>query len=41
MQYLDGPHCMDEICVAMHMSEKKVVDKLRTARFGEVIFFCK
>jgi hypothetical protein len=39
--YLDGNHCMDEICVAMRMSEKKVVERLRSGRFGEVVFFCK
>ena len=39
--YLDGKHCMDEICVAMRMSEKKVIERLRSGRFGEVVFFCK
>ena len=39
--FLDGRHCMDEICVAMYMSEKKVVERLRSGRFGEVAIFCK
>ena len=40
-KYLDGKHCMDEICVAMRMSEKKVAERLRSERFGEVVLFCK
>jgi hypothetical protein len=39
--YLDGNHCMDEICVALRTSEKKVLERLRSGRFGEVVFFCK
>ena len=40
-RYLDGNQCMDEICVTLRTSEKKVVDRLRSGRFGEVVFFCK
>lgn len=39
--YLDGSHCMDEICVALRLSEKKVVERLLSGRFGNVVFFCK
>ena len=43
--YLDGKHCFDAICVAMRMSETKVLDRLRSAEgrkvFGEVVVFCK
>jgi nitrogen permease regulator 2-like protein len=39
--YLDGKHCMDEICVEMRMSEKKVVERIRSGRFGEVVLFNK
>lgn len=40
--FLDGTHCMDEICVEMHLSEKKVVERLRSkAVFGEVVLFNK
>lgn len=39
--YLDGRHCMDEICVGMRTSEKKVIERLRSGRFGEVVFFCR
>ena len=40
--FLDGKHCLDEICVAMRMSERKLLDKLRSGRLGgEVVVFCK
>lgn len=39
--YLDGSHCMDEICVALKLSEKKAVEKLRSGRYGNVVFFTK
>lgn len=39
--YLDGNHCMDQICVEMHLSEKKIIERLRSGRFGEVILFNK
>lgn len=40
-RYLDGKHCMDEICVSMRMSEKKITKRVRSGRFGEVVLFCK
>ena len=40
-RYLNGNHCMDEMCVAMHLSEKKIVERLRSGRFGEVVLFNK
>lgn len=39
--YLDGSHCMDEICVALRLSEKKVIERLRSGRFGDVVLFSK
>lgn len=43
--FLDGKHCMDEICVAMRLSERKVLERLRSGRtrgvWGEVVVFCK
>ena len=39
--FLDGKHCMDEICVSMKMSEKQIVEQVRSGRFGEVVIFCK
>ena len=41
MGFLDGTHCMDEICVAMRLSERKVVEKIRAKGFGEVVLFNK
>ncbi|KAI5359362.1 putative nitrogen permease regulator 2 [Septoria linicola] len=40
-EYLDGNHCMDQICVEMKMSEKKVLERLRSGKLGEVILFNK
>ncbi|KAI7171806.1 hypothetical protein KC316_g5679 [Hortaea werneckii] len=39
--FLDGMHCLDEVCIAVCMSEKKVLERLRSGRFGEVIIFNK
>lgn len=39
--FLDGTHCLDEICVEMHLSERKVVERLRSKVFGEVVLFNK
>ncbi|EME46132.1 hypothetical protein DOTSEDRAFT_70211 [Dothistroma septosporum NZE10] len=39
--YLDGEHCMDQICVEMHMSERKVCERLRSKRMGDVVLFNK
>lgn len=35
--FLDRAHCLDGICVAMAMSEKKLVARLQSGRFGEVL----
>ena len=41
-KYLDGQHCLDEVCVAMGMSEKRIVERVRNKRvFGEVVLFNK
>ncbi len=37
-KYLDGRHCMDEICVALHLSEQQVLNQLRGS---DVLFFDK
>lgn len=39
--YLDGEHCLDEVCVAMRMSERKLVERIRSGPFGEVVLFNK
>ena len=40
-RFLDGKHCLDEICVAMRMSEKAVMGRSGSGRFGEVVVVCK
>jgi hypothetical protein len=37
--YLDGKHALDQICVDLRMSEKKVLERLRSGRLGEVILW--
>ncbi|EMC98710.1 hypothetical protein BAUCODRAFT_378571 [Baudoinia panamericana UAMH 10762] len=39
--YIDGTHCLDEVCMAMKMSQTKLVERLRGGNFGEVIFVNK
>ena len=39
--YLDGKCCMDQICVEMKMSEKKVLERIRSGKLGEVVLFNK
>ncbi|WPH05054.1 nitrogen permease regulator 2 like protein [Acrodontium crateriforme] len=37
--YLNGQHCLDEVCVNMHASERKIVERLQSGRIGEVLLF--
>ena len=39
--YLDGKHCLDEVCVEMGMHERRLVEKIKSGRFGEVVVFCR
>lgn len=39
--YLDGTHCLDQICVEMHMSEKKVMERLRSGKFRDTVIINK
>lgn len=39
--FLDGNHCLDEICVAMHLSEAQVMERLASGRVGEVMLVAK
>lgn len=38
-EYLDGQCCMDQICVEMRLGERKIIERLRSGRFGEVVLF--
>ena len=39
--YLDGRHCLDEICVEMGVNEKKLIERVRSGKFGDVLVFSK
>ncbi|KAK3672746.1 Nitrogen permease regulator 2 [Recurvomyces mirabilis] len=40
--WLDGTHCFDEICLAMKMTEKKLMERIRRSDLGgEVVLFNK
>jgi hypothetical protein len=41
LSFLDGRHCMDEICVSLHLSEKQVLERLRQRTAGEYVLFNK
>lgn len=41
VKYLDGKHCLDQVCVEMAMQEMKVLEKVRGGAFGEVVVFCR
>ena len=41
LRFLDGKHCLDEMCIALRLSEGKVLERLRSGRFGEVVVFSK
>jgi hypothetical protein len=41
VRYLDGRHCLDQICVEMGMHEKEVMGKVKSGKFGEVVVFCR
>lgn len=40
-KFLDGKHSMDEICVSMRTTEKKVLQRLKGGKFGEIVLICK
>jgi hypothetical protein len=41
VRFLDGNHCLDQICVEMGMHEKEVLGKVKSGKFGEVVVFCR
>jgi hypothetical protein len=32
---------LDEVCVEMGMQERRLVEKIKSGRFGEVVVFCR
>lgn len=41
VKYLDGKHCLDQVCLEMGMHEKQVLGKVKSGKFGEVVVFCR
>ncbi|TKA41518.1 hypothetical protein B0A54_06405 [Friedmanniomyces endolithicus] len=39
--FLDGRHCLDEMRLALRVSERELVERLGSGRFGEVLIFNK
>lgn len=39
--FLDGTHCLDEICVAMHASERRIVEEIQSGKFGSVVILSR
>ncbi|EXJ94575.1 hypothetical protein A1O1_02971 [Capronia coronata CBS 617.96] len=41
VEYLDGTHCFDEICTDLEISEKELIDRLKSREIGEVTIICR
>lgn len=41
VRFLNGKHCLDQICVELGLTENAVLEKLRSGVFGEVVVFCR
>lgn len=41
VRFLDGKHCLDQVCVELGLTEKIVLEKVRSGVFGEVVVFCR
>ena len=41
VKFLDGNHCLDQVCVEMGMHEKELLGKVKSGKFGEVVVFCR
>ena len=40
-EYIDGSHCFDEICTELEVSERALIDTLKSGVFGEVSIICR
>ena len=40
-EYIDGSHCFDEICTELEVSERALIETLKSCVFGEVSIICK
>ncbi|EXJ89912.1 hypothetical protein A1O3_02979 [Capronia epimyces CBS 606.96] len=41
MEYLDGTHCFDEICTDLEISERELLDRLKSRDIGEATIICR
>ncbi|KAK5192649.1 Nitrogen permease regulator 2 [Exophiala xenobiotica] len=41
LDFLDGTHCFDEICTELEISEKELMDRLRSRDIGEAVTICR
>ncbi|KAK4946049.1 Nitrogen permease regulator 2 [Elasticomyces elasticus] len=41
IEFLDGTHCFDEICTELEISEKELIDRLKSRDIGEAVIICR
>lgn len=41
IEFLDGTHCFDEICTELEISEKELMDRLKSRDIGEAVIICR
>ncbi|KAJ9646972.1 Nitrogen permease regulator 2 [Knufia peltigerae] len=41
IEFLDGTHCFDEICTELDISEKELMDRLKSRDVGEAVVICR
>ncbi|KAG9790885.1 Nitrogen permease regulator 2-like protein [Exophiala dermatitidis] len=41
IEYLDGTHCFDEICTDLDISERDLMDRLKSRELGDVVIICR
>lgn len=41
IEYLDGTHCFDEICTELDISEKELMERLKSREIGEAVIICR
>ncbi|KAK5057816.1 hypothetical protein LTR84_011817 [Exophiala bonariae] len=41
IEFLDGTHCFDEICTELEISEKELLEQLKSREIGEAVVICR
>jgi nitrogen permease regulator 2-like protein len=41
LPYIDGTHCFDEICTELEISERELVERLKSGSVGDVAIICR